>query len=261
MAGDARKPPIRSKKAKKQWKQFVKACVQRYGKTGSFWELHPGIPKVPITSWQIWNEQNNSNYFAPRPKPRAYAKLVRLARSGARSVNKHAKIVFGGMARKPDPEHSMVASRFLKKLYRVKGAKRLFNVAAVHPYSPTVRDLKRQMSALHKVIKRHHDNARMWITEVGWGSAPPSKKWPLAEGCPGSEANAGEGFPRDDPQPQALGTEARLLVPVARRAPGRTGQLQFLQVLGPIYGRLPAQAGLAGVPEPHPPLSGRSPIQ
>jgi polysaccharide biosynthesis protein PslG len=187
VAGDARHPPLKTKKAKKSWKRFVKACVKRYGKKGVFWRLHPNIPKVPITAWQIWNEQNNSKYYGPKPKPKAYGKLVRLAKNAARSVDKHATIVLGGMARDPEPEHSMAASRYLNKLYKVKGAKRLFNVVAVHPYSPTIRDLKRQMSSLHKVIRRHHDNARMWVTEVGWGSAQPNKKYPLLKGVQGQK--------------------------------------------------------------------------
>jgi hypothetical protein len=187
VAGDSRKPPVRTKKAKKRWKQFVRACVMRYGPNGLFWVLHPTIPKVPITSWQIWNEQNSSDYFAPRANPKQYAKVVRLARNAARTADKHAKIVLGGMFGKPEPKGSMTAPHYLNKLYKVHGAKRLFNVVAVHPYSPTIHNLKHQMSALRTVIKRHHDNAKMWITEVGWGSAPPSKHWPLLKGVQGQK--------------------------------------------------------------------------
>jgi GH35 family endo-1,4-beta-xylanase len=187
VAGDSRAPPLRSKKAKRAWKQFVKACVKRYGKHGKFWRTHPGVPKVPITTWQIWNEPNNPNYFSPKPKPKAYAKLVKLARKAARSRDKHARIVLAGMFGKPEPEGSMTAKRFLKKFYKAKRAKRLFNAVAVHPYAPTIRNLKRQMKSLHKVIKRHHDNAKMWITEMGWGSAPPSKRWPLLKGVEGQK--------------------------------------------------------------------------
>jgi hypothetical protein len=185
VANDPRKPPLKSKKAKRHWKKFVKACIKRYGRHGSFWRTYPQIPKVPITTLQIWNEQNNPNYFAPRPKPKAYAKLVRLSRKAARSKDKHAKIVLGGMFGKPEVKHSMTAPRFLEKFYKAKGAKRSFNAVAVHPYAPTLHDLKSQMTKLHKVIKRRHDNAKMWITEMGWGSAPPSKKWPLLKGVEG----------------------------------------------------------------------------
>jgi len=58
---------------------------------------------------------------------------VRLAKQSLRSVDTHPGIVLGGMAGNPDPEHSMAATRYLNRLYRVKGAKRLFDVVAVHP--------------------------------------------------------------------------------------------------------------------------------
>jgi hypothetical protein len=182
-----RQPPVRTKKARRQWTRFVKACVERYGRNGTFWLAHPTLPRIPITTWQIWNEQNNTKYFSPRPKPRAYAKLLRLAHRAARSQDKRAGIVLGGMFGNPVPKRSISAPRFLKKLYAVKGTKRLFNAVAVHPYAPTIGSLKHQMSALNKVIKGHHDNAKMWITEMGWGSAHPSKRWPLLKGIKGQK--------------------------------------------------------------------------
>jgi GH35 family endo-1,4-beta-xylanase len=187
VASDVTRPPLGSKRAKRAWKQFVRACVERYGRKGTFWRAHPDLPRVPITTWQIWNEQNNTKYFAPRPRPRAYAKLLRLAGHAARSADKRARIALGGMARDPDPKRSIVARRYLNELYKARGAKRLFNVVAVHPYSGTIRNLRRQMTALRKVVKRHHDNAKMWITEVGWGSAPPNKRWPLLKGVNGQK--------------------------------------------------------------------------
>jgi hypothetical protein len=187
VTSDARKPPLKSKKAKRHWKQFVKACVKRYGPKGKLWRIYPNIPKVPITTWQIWNEQNNSNYFAPKPKPKKYAKLVKLSRRAIHSKDKHGKIVLGGMFGKPEPKGSMTASKFLGKLYKSKGIKHSFNAVAVHPYAPSIHNLKKQMTKLHKVIKRKHDNAKMWITEMGWGSAPPKKKWPLLKGVHGQK--------------------------------------------------------------------------
>jgi polysaccharide biosynthesis protein PslG len=194
VASDARKPPLKSKKARKHWQQFVQACVERYGPKGEFWRIHPDIPKVPITAWQIWNEQNNPNYFSPKPKPKKYAKLVKLSRHAIRSKDKHGKIVLGGMFGKPEPKGSMTAPKFLGKFYKAKGIKRAFNAVAVHPYAPSIHNLKKQMTKLHKVIKRKHDNAKMWITEMGWGSAKPSKKWPLLKGAQGQKTMLKKSF-------------------------------------------------------------------
>src|SRR5262249_39548266 len=34
---------------------FVVTLIHRYGPSGSFWANNPTVPKVPITSWQLWN--------------------------------------------------------------------------------------------------------------------------------------------------------------------------------------------------------------
>ena len=232
VASDARRPPLKSKKAKRHWKQFVKACVKRYGPKGKFWRTHSDIPKVPIKAWQIWNEQNNPNYFAPKPKPKKYAKLVKLAKRAIHSKDKHGKIVLGGMFGKPEPKGSMSAPKFLGKFYKAKGIKHAFNAMTVHPYAPSIHNLKKQMTKLHKVIKHKHDNAKMWITEMGWGSAPPEKRWPLLKGVQGQEEDAEEVVPPAHQAPEAVAPEARLLVPVARRAPDAPTNCSFCKSSG-----------------------------
>jgi polysaccharide biosynthesis protein PslG len=187
VAKDPRRPPLRSKRAKKAWKRFVKKVVKRYGRRGGFWRTHPEIPKVPITALQIWNEMNNRKYFEPRARPKRYAKLVRLARKAANSKNRRAKIVLGGMDKDPDPRGSMKVTKYLRKFYKVKGAKRLFDVLAVHPYTPSFKELKGQIRLMHRIMKRHRDRDPMWITEIGWGSERPSKRKPLAKGIKGQK--------------------------------------------------------------------------
>jgi hypothetical protein len=187
VASDPRRPPLRSKGAKKAWKKFVKKCVKRYGRRGTFWRTHPAVPKVPITAWQIWNEMNNRKYFEPRAKPKRYAKLVRLARKGAKSRDRRAKIVLGGMDADPDPSGSMRVTKYLNKFYKQKGVKRSFDVVAVHPYTPKLREVKRQLKKMHRIMRRHHDRDAMWVTEMGWGSERPSKRKPLAKGLKGQK--------------------------------------------------------------------------
>ena len=185
VTSDSRHAPVRSKKARKRWTRFVKAAVERYGRHGKYWRHHPNVPKLPITTWQVWNEENNSHYYSPRPSPRGYAQLVKLAHRAAKSVDRRAKIVIGGLPGHPKPKHSMNSPRFLSKLYHQKRIKRAFNAVAVHPYAPSINNLRRQLSSLHKVMRHHHDHGQIWITEMGWGSAHPSKRWPLLKGVHG----------------------------------------------------------------------------
>jgi hypothetical protein len=194
VASDPRRPPLRSKRSKKAWKRFAKKVVKRYGRDGGFWRSHPAVPKVPITAFQIWNEQNNRKYFEPRAKPRKYAKLVRLARRAIKAQDRKAKIVLGGMLGNPEPRRSMTAKKFLAKYYKQKGAKRSFDALAVHPYAPKLRQLKRQVAKLHRVMRRHRDKDDIWITEMGWGSERPSKKKPLVKGVKGQKEMLRDSF-------------------------------------------------------------------
>ena len=50
------------------FRRFLGAAVDRYGPEGTFWAEHPQLPKLPITAWQIWNEQNSPTLLSPAPE-------------------------------------------------------------------------------------------------------------------------------------------------------------------------------------------------
>jgi hypothetical protein len=89
-----------------------------------------------------------------------------------RRVNPDAEIVLGGMFATPSGKGKMTSWQYLRRLYRVKGIKRVFNTVAVHPYAPGLKGLRRQISRLRQVMRRNgHRRAGLRITEYGWGSA------------------------------------------------------------------------------------------
>ena len=56
---------------------FAAALARRYGPRGSFWQEHPGLPKLPVTTYEIWNEENSTAYWRPqRTAPEEYAELL-----------------------------------------------------------------------------------------------------------------------------------------------------------------------------------------
>lgn len=75
-------PPIHSTEARTAWALYVGDAVRRYGPGGSFWQQYPGVPYLPVTHWQVWNEPNGTVFWNGQPSPWAYADLVKLA-SGA----------------------------------------------------------------------------------------------------------------------------------------------------------------------------------
>ena len=65
----------------------------------------------------------------------------------------------------------MPAAGFLAQLYRVRGIKRFFDGIALHPYAYKVRDLRRMVEQTRAVAVRNRDpGAKLYITEMGWGS-------------------------------------------------------------------------------------------
>ena len=47
---------------------YAQALVSRYGSNGTLWAERPDVPRLPIRSWQIWNEPNLRVYWCNKPK-------------------------------------------------------------------------------------------------------------------------------------------------------------------------------------------------
>jgi hypothetical protein len=187
-------PPLDTSGQRTAWKNFIGQLVKRYKPDGEYWKKPEHGPSLyqrqfgplakprPIKAYQIWNEPNLGKYFPQDNAPKQYAKLVKLAHSAIKGNDRHAKVVLAGMPKtKKSPAWS-----FLKQLYHVKGFRRSFDVVALHPYPESVHDLKVRIIKMRKVMKRAHDaRTKLWITELGWGSAHPSHRWPINKGLKG----------------------------------------------------------------------------
>ncbi len=148
---------------------FARALAARYGRGGDFWATQAS--DVPMTAFQIYNEQNGPAYWEGRPSPRAYGRMVKAAAAAIRAEDSGAEIVLGGMFGTPRGEGALTSAAYLSKLYRVPQIKQAFSTVAVHPYAPDLRGIKKQISGLRKVMKQNRDRgAKLRITEVGWGS-------------------------------------------------------------------------------------------
>jgi hypothetical protein len=141
---------------------YLRLLVLRYGPHGSFWRQHRGLPKVPIRMWQIWNEPNILAFW-PAPLVPNYVNLLRAAHAAIKQADPGAKVVLAGM---PDYVWTELAD-----LYRA-GARGLFDVVAVHPYTK----LPRGVITILKLVRRVMDNAGdrrkpIILTELNWPSA------------------------------------------------------------------------------------------
>jgi hypothetical protein len=162
----------RRKASLEAWERFVGAAVDRYGRGGEFWELHPNLPKRPITAWQIWNEQNSKSFYRPRPDVKAYAKLLDRAARAISSRDKRADVVLGGMAELAGSRKAVAGSKYLRRLYDRRGTRRDIDGIAPHPYGKSFNSVRKQVDGFRREAKRGGDGrVGLWITETGWGSA------------------------------------------------------------------------------------------
>jgi hypothetical protein len=186
-------PPLESKQAREAWQDFLRDLVARYGPGGSFWsdESDGYDPQeVPITRWQIWNEPSSVTYFRPQPSAERYADLVQLSHEAITEVDPNAQIVLGGLFGEPRgaTADDGVAWEYLRSLYEVDGIEDQFEVVAMHPYAASTEEIEVQFDRILEVIDQAGDaGARIWVTELGWGSAEPSPDAPLVKGPDGQK--------------------------------------------------------------------------
>ncbi len=168
-------PPLNTQAARDAWQGFLKAAVKRYGPGGKFWRKsfkkgHHKKKPLPITTWDIWNEPNLKGAMNP-PSPVLYAQLLDLAHSAITKVDKHADVMFGGLL--GHSPSGATAWNFLDQVYHQPGAKKDFDVAAIHAYAGSVGDMLDQVKQMRDVMNKHGDKKTpLWIAEIGWGSLP-----------------------------------------------------------------------------------------
>jgi hypothetical protein len=172
IAKEPKRPPLKSDREKRAWRDFLTAAVKRYGRGGAYWRTtyhlqHPGKRALPITEWQIWNEPNLPKFFPKKHASRDYAKLVKISAKPIRQADRRAEVVLAGMPAFIRP----TADKFLGRLYRVKGFKNSFDAAALHPYAENMKKFVTSIKRIRSTLKKHHDKRKgLWLTEVGWGS-------------------------------------------------------------------------------------------
>ncbi len=133
-----------------------------------------------VAAWEIWNEEDDSLWWASGPDPAAYAALLKAAYPAIKTVDPSATVVLGGLTGN-DYE-------YLSQLY-AHGAKGFFDAVGVHtdsicnrvsPYeilrnSRTDRRINRWAflgyRTVHEVMQANGDNGPIWMTELGWSTS------------------------------------------------------------------------------------------
>jgi hypothetical protein len=149
--------------------QFVAALIGRYGPRGSFWAANPALPRVPIHTWQIWNEPDFTTYWSQQPFEPGYVRLLRATRAATKAADPGSKIMLAGL-----PNFSWV---YLGDIYKIRGARKLFDFVAVHPYTATPAGVITIIGKVRAVMNGNGDRGKaIFATELSWPSAKGKAK-------------------------------------------------------------------------------------
>jgi polysaccharide biosynthesis protein PslG len=147
---------------------FARAAAERYGTDGEFWRENPGLPELPVTDWQLWNEPNSPLFWKPKPSVADYLTLLRSFSDAVKGADERARVVLGGLSPTPGPG---VDQPFLRGLLR-GGAGELADVVAVHPYAASPPDALQKLRETRAFLDGAGEaTTPIWATEIGWASA------------------------------------------------------------------------------------------
>jgi len=155
---------------------FAGAFAARYGDGGAFWRTHPGLPAMPIRSFEIWNEENTASFWSPAPDARAYADLYAAAHAAIHAFDPWAQVVVGGLANVHDPARYVAAMLVHRSDLRGR-----LDAVGLHPYGASAN------AALQAVVRLRHGLAALGspaapivVSEFGWmtsGHHAVSEAW------------------------------------------------------------------------------------
>jgi polysaccharide biosynthesis protein PslG len=170
--------PVGTAQARNAWQSFLRTVVHRYGPGGAYWtgayrSQHPGKTSVPINTWEVWNEPNLPSAMKPTT-PSVYAQLLALAHTAIRQADPNAQVMFAGLL--SHPPNGLTAWNFLSGVYGAGGQNK-FEIMASNAYAPSVSAMLDDLGKLRQTMAGHGDGRTpLWISEVGWGSAPVDPK-------------------------------------------------------------------------------------
>lgn len=163
---DPSRPPLASAEKRRAWAAFLRLLVDRYGTGGEFWRGR--AERVPVRSWQIWNEPNFRLFWRPRPSPRGYARMLKISSRAIRRGDPRARIVTAGVA---PVGGGFLPWVFLRRLYRVPGVRASFDIVAVHPYATSLFRMRVQVRDVRTIMAEAGDSKTpLIVSEFGVAS-------------------------------------------------------------------------------------------
>lgn len=145
------KPPFRNLQ---RYLTYVEKCVRRY--------------KGKINCYEVFNEVNHIRPWGETPNPANYVALLRETRRTIKRIDPEAKVLFSGVSCLGN------SLKFVEEAFQA-GAGDHFDVMNFHPYqwyNAPEAQLPLLIRELRMLMKKHHIDKPIWITEIGDSSSP-----------------------------------------------------------------------------------------
>src|SRR4051794_5748283 len=154
---------------------FGAALAKRYGPDGSFWQEHPELPALPVSSYEVWNEENAQVYWHPGDAA-SYADLYAATHEAIHQVDGSARVVVGGLAA-DDSSTVQDPAAFLRGMYAhrpdLKGS---VDAVALHPYASTPQRVYAKLAAFRQDLDSiAGPGVPIELTEIGWTTTDVSE--------------------------------------------------------------------------------------
>jgi hypothetical protein len=155
---------------------YAAALARRYGRGGSFWQSHSSLPYVPVTEYEIWNEENSTVFWQPQAgNAEQYADLYAAAHSAIRGADQQAEVIVGGLALGNPPDVSDEVDFVRRMLAHRPDLAGNIDGIGLHPYQRTVGDTYMRIARFRQGIDQLvGPGVPIEITEVGWATTAVS---------------------------------------------------------------------------------------
>jgi len=144
---------------------YAQAFAARFGAGGAFWREHPALSANPVTTFEIWNEPDNGEFWDPSPDAAAYADLYLAARAAIDAVDPSARVIIGGLVSPTAFLPAMLAAS-AELAGHVDGV-------AIHPYGQPDVVLAKIRDARAALVSLGMAAVPLYVTEFGWTTDPP----------------------------------------------------------------------------------------
>jgi Glycosyl hydrolase family 14 len=181
---------------------YAAAFTKRYGRGGTFWQSHPSLPQLPVTSYEIWNEENSTAFWRPQDSaPEAYADLYMAARGAIKTVDSNADVVIGGLALGNNGGADEI--QFIQRMFAHRpDLKDHVDGVGLHPYQANVSDTEMRIARFRQALDQlDGPQVPLEITEFGWATTAVSDAdrgadlATLAQDLPRSDCNINRVMP------------------------------------------------------------------